>query len=356
MTTTILENSRIEKLTRQFSRSPLQLNNLQGADAEIIRLDPRGTVCIAATTDSIVEEIASGLYHNPYLIGWMTVMANMSDLAAVGAIPLGILISEVIPSDIPPELLSELQRGIQKACEACGSFVLGGDTNSGSQLLLTGCAFGTTSRDRLLSRVGAQPGDQLYSTGNLGIGNAFALQHLQHPRIAPDDVVPYQPFARLREGQSIAGVASSCMDTSDGVIATLDQLMRINHVGIDFRTEIQSCLHPQARLAASSAGIPPWYLLAGQHGEFELLFTVSRENELELLDIANGSDWKPLRLGVVIAEEEIRIPLYGRQAVLDTGKIRNLAFECGSDVRRYIQELSLIDNKCKEGALNHVNQ
>jgi thiamine-monophosphate kinase len=355
MTTRILENARIEALTGQFSRSPLQLNDLQGADAEIIRLDPQGTVCIAATTDSIVEEIASGLYKDPFLIGWMTVMANMSDLAAVGAIPLGILISEVLPADIPPEWLSDLQRGIQKATEACGSFVLGGDTNSGSQLLLTGTAIGTTSRDRLLSRVGARPGDQLYCTGILGIGNAFALQRLQHRLIAPDDIVQYQPSARLREGQSIAGIATSCMDTSDGLIATLDQLMRINHVGFEMKTEIESCLHPQAKLAATCAGIPPWYLLAGQHGEFELLFTVSCENELELLEIADGSDWKPLRLGRVIREEEIQIPLYGQQVVLDTGRIRNLALECGSDVRRYIQELSLIDNSCKEGALNHVN-
>ena len=57
MTTTITEHALIESLTRHFQRSPLQLNRLQEADAEIIRLDPRGNICLAATTDSIVEEI-----------------------------------------------------------------------------------------------------------------------------------------------------------------------------------------------------------------------------------------------------------------------------------------------------------
>jgi thiamine-monophosphate kinase len=354
MTTTITEINLIERLTQQFRRSPLQLNRLQEADAEIIRLDPRGSVCLAVTTDSLVEEIASGLYEDPYLVGWMTVMANMSDLAAVGAIPLGILISEVLPEDVPREWLAELQRGIEKACEACGSFVLGGDTNTGGQLMLTGCALGTTSRERLLSRTGARAGDRLYVTGFLGTGNAFALEHFRNHHHGSDETVSYQPFARLREGQSIAGIASACMDTSDGALTTLDQLMRVNHLGFEIDSAVESILHPQARLAAEGADLPPWLLLAGQHGEFELMFTVSPENEMKLLETAGRSNWQPFRLGRVIRCEEIRLPLYGRETVLDTGKIRNLAAECGTEIQRYIHELCLIDTTCRKGALEYV--
>ena len=354
MTMTISEISLIERLTQQFRRSPLQLNRLQEADAEIIRLDPRASVCLAVTADSIVEEIASGLYDDPYLIGWMTVMANMSDLAAVGAIPLGILISEVLPEDVPQEWLAELQRGIEKACEACGSFILGGDTNTGAQLLLTGCALGTTSRERLLSRTGAHAGDRLYVTGPLGIGNAFALEHFMNHQNGSNDAVSYQPYARLREGQSIAGIASACMDTSDGTLTTLDQLMRVNHVGFEIETDVESILHPQAKLAAAESGLPPWLMLAGQHGEFELIFTVSPQNELKMLETADRSNWEPLCLGRAIRDEEIRLSLYGRETVLDTGKIRNLAAECGSEILRYIQELCHIDTTYKEGATEHV--
>jgi thiamine-monophosphate kinase len=354
MTMTIAEISLIERLTQQFRRSPLQLNRLQEADAEIIRLDPRASVCLAVTTDSIVEEIASGLYDDPYLIGWMTVMANMSDLAAVGAIPLGILISEVLPEGVPQKWLAELQRGIEKACEACGSFVLGGDTNTGGQLLLTGCALGTTSRERLLSRTGAHAGDRLYATGFLGMGNAFALEQFMNHQNGSKETVSYQPYARLREGQAIAGIASACMDTSDGALTTLDQLMRVNHVGFEIESDVESILHPQARLAAAGAGLPPWLMLAGQHGEFELIFTVAPENELRMLETADRSNWQPLRLGRVIRDQEIRLSLYGRETVLDTGKIRNLAAECGSEILQYIQELCHIDTTYKEGAIEHV--
>lgn len=354
MTLTIAEISLIERLTHKFRRSPLQLNRLQEADAEIIRLDPRGSVCLAVTTDSIVEEIASGLYDDPYLIGWMTVMANMSDLAAVGAMPLGILISEVLPESAPQEWLAELQRGIEKACEACGSFVLGGDTNTGRELLLTGCALGTTSRERLLSRTGAHAGDSLYATGFLGMGNVFAFAHFMNHKNASDETLSYEPYARLREGQSIAGIASACMDTSDGTLTTLDQIMRVNHVGFEIESDVESILHPQTRQATVGAGLPPWLMLAGQHGEFELIFTVSPQNELKMIETADRSNWQPLRLGRVIRDEEIRLPLYGRKTVVDTGRIRNLAAECGSEIMQYIQELCLIDSTCKKGAIEHV--
>lgn len=354
MTTTIAEISLIEKLTQQFRRSPLQVNSLQEADAEIIRLDNEGSVCLAVTTDSIVEEIASGLYDDPYLIGWMTVIANMSDLAAVGAIPLGILISEVLPEGIPEEWLAELQRGVENACEACGSFVLGGDTNTGGQLLLTGCAVGTTRRDRLLSRTGAHAGDRLYATRLLGIGNAFALEHFTNHEDGSKKTISYQPYARLQEGQAIAGIASACMDTSDGALTTLDQLMRVNHVGFEIESDMDLILHPQAKLAAAGTGVPAWLMLAGQHGEFELIFTVSPENEMKMLETADRSNWQPLRLGRVIRNEEIRLPLNGRMTIVDTGRIRNLAAECGGDIRKYIQELCLIDSASKKGAIEHV--
>src|SRR5512141_3471353 len=96
----ILENQMIERLARSFRRSPGQVNRLNESDAEIVRLGTSDTR-IAVTTDSIVEEIASGLYDDPRMIGWMAAMANFSDLAAVGATPLGLLVAETLPADLP---------------------------------------------------------------------------------------------------------------------------------------------------------------------------------------------------------------------------------------------------------------
>ncbi len=97
MNSTILENQTVERLARTFRRSPCQMNRWNESDAEIIRLGDTG-VTLAITTDSIVEEIASGLYEAPYVIGWMAAMVNFSDLAAVGAAPAGLLIAETLPT------------------------------------------------------------------------------------------------------------------------------------------------------------------------------------------------------------------------------------------------------------------
>ena len=119
----ILENKLVNKLIESFERSPMQLNKPHESDAEIIELNDNTKLAI--TTDSISEEISTGLYDDPYFIGWMIVTVNMSDLAAVGASPLGILISEIIPKNFSDEKVTELQRGISDACKAYNTFVLG---------------------------------------------------------------------------------------------------------------------------------------------------------------------------------------------------------------------------------------
>ncbi len=353
MTNTVTENQFIEKLADQLKRSPMQMNKLHESDAEIIRFSYPSSEWLAVSTDSIVEEIVTGLYNDPYLVGWVTVMATLSDLAAVGAKPLGVLISEVLPRDYPDSSLVRLQQGIQNACALSDTYVLGGDVNSGEQLTMTGTAVGTVRNARFLSRIGCRPGDVLYSTNFLGTGNAFALSRFGG---ATDQRIEYRPQARLREGQCLSGIATSCMDTSDGVIATLDQLMRLNHHGFELDTDWESTLHPDAKEIAQWAGLHPWLLFAGQHGEFELLFTISQNLEKSFLRRARENNWHPLRLGKVIEEPAIYLPLYGDRVALDTGCIRNLAAELNGDIKLYIRRLLAFDYTIQKGAFQRVSE
>ena len=153
--TEILESAFIERLTRRLPRSPLQLNGLQETDAYLLRVPAVGLV-LALTTDWVVEEIESGLYSDPYLIGWMTVTVNASDLAAVGAEPIGLLLNETLPPDTAPEFIERLQEGIREACSASGLYVLGGDTNISTRLELGGSALGLIS-DRAIRDQDLEP-------------------------------------------------------------------------------------------------------------------------------------------------------------------------------------------------------
>lgn len=328
--TASLEVSFIDQLTRRFPRSAAQLNAPHESDAELIQL-PGGGV-LAVTTDGIVEEIEAGLYDDPWLAGWMSVVVSASDLAAVGADPLGIMVCETLPSDAAPAFIEALQRGIAAAARAHALPVLGGDTNRSARLALTTTALGIVADGKPLTRRGALPGDVLFSTGSLGLGSAYAFAKLRGGQC------DYQPRARLREAGILRSWASACMDTSDGVIATLHELGSRGGLGFAL-DDLPGVMHPAATRLAQHAGLPPWALLAGPHGEFELLFTVRRDRSQEFVAAAARQAWAPLRLGTVNDSGRVSIADGGLEVSIDAGRVRNLFQECDGDPGRFVRAL-----------------
>jgi thiamine-monophosphate kinase len=339
MSDPILENAYIERLVQGLPRSPRQLNRLQEADAELIRL-PGTNAVLALKTDSIVEEIETGLYADPYLLGWMTVTVNASDLAAVGAEPVGVLLNETLPPDPDDRYLTELQRGIREACVEYSLPVLGGDTNFSTHVQLGGFALGLVPDGRPVTRVGCRPGDLLYASGPLGSGGAYALAVLG-PAASGTERPRYRPRARIREGAVLRPFASCCMDTSDGALPTLDQLARLNGVGFRIERRLEDLLDSSAQRAA--ADFAPWMLLAGPHGEFELLFTEPLDRRAAFESAAAAASWNPLCLGVVTSETTICLPYEGASVPVDTARVRNLFVSVGGDVRAYVRGLLEID-------------
>ncbi len=334
MTNTNHEIELLDKLCGAFCRPPYQLNEVYTSDAELVHLWNDGGGILAATTDGLVEELASGLYQDPYLAGWMVVMANLSDLAAVGATPIGILLAETLPSHLDEGWLQSLQTGIADACKRCETYVLGGDTNFSDHLGLTASAFGMV-RGNPLTRRGCKPGDVLFSSGVLGSGNGFALN--QH--CGKNGSYAYLPVARVKEGTLAAEFGSAGMDTSDGAIATLDELMRLNDVGFIFDERWESAIDNAATDLAKSVGIPPWFMLAGSHGEYELLLTIPKQMVDQFLARANVDGWNPIRLGTVTPEAGLRMKIYGRMRFIDSARLRNIFFEHATDVDYCIKQL-----------------
>jgi thiamine-monophosphate kinase len=337
----ILENQSINKLIPGFKRSPYQLNKTHESDAEIIKLNDG---LLAITTDSISEEILTGLYDDLYLIGWMIVTVNMSDLAAAGASPLGILISEIIPKKYDQAKINDLQQGISDACNSYNTFVLGGDTNEGKSLVLTGTAIGIIPKERPITRLGCKAGDILFSSGKLGNGNAYAISKLISKT---NSFTKYKPLARIKESSMICAYASCCMDTSDGLIATLDQLMRLNNVGFELNDNWQTVIDDEALEFSKNLNVPPWLLFAGQHGEFELIFTIPNEIENSFLSEALKNELNPIELGRVIPDKEVKISLHKELISINTAFIRNLPIEANGDINHYLKMLLEYDYQIK---------
>jgi thiamine-monophosphate kinase len=337
----IIENKAINDLISGFERSPDQLNKPHESDAEIVQL---GNLKLAVTTDSISEEISTGLYDDPYLIGWMIVTVNISDLAAVGATPVGILISEIIPKDFSDDKLQKLQKGISDACKKYNTYVLGGDTNEGEKLVLTGTAIGIIKNENTLSRVGCNLGDILYSSGKLGIGNAYAISKL----ISKTNSSNYKPVAQIKFCKIICNYASACMDTSDGLIATLDQLMRLNNAGFELTKNPEKIIDEDSLNFSNKLSVPFWLLFAGQHGEFELVFTIPQSSQKSFLEDAAKNGFEPVELGKVIREREIKMKLHDKLVSINSEFIRNLPLKTKGDVNHYLKLLLEYDSELKK--------
>jgi thiamine-monophosphate kinase len=336
----ILENVAIERWAQHFARAPHQINERYTADSEIIAIpgwsDPR----LAVTVDTVAEEIAAGLYRDPFTMGWTSVMASLSDLAAVGAAPLGVLLSVAIDPERDEALIDGIAAGIESACRASGAYVLGGDTNASSNLSITVSSLGLIDGNNALTRVGCSPGDALYMTGRAGLGNALAAARLLD---APESAFSesfYRPRARLMEGRLLRSWASACMDTSDGLLATLDQLMRLNGCGFELQCDWIRILAPKALALCRCTGAPQWAMLAAPHGDFELVFTVPGAREHAFLADAREAMPDLTRLGVACADDAITLfDAAGRRATVDTATARNLFLSAREDCARYMRDI-----------------
>jgi len=201
-----------------------------GDDASLVRV-PRGETLLASVDVNVEGVHFRRDWLSPEEIGYRAVTAALSDLAAMGARPLGMLLSLMVPESWMPEL-GGLADGIGDAAKLFQSPILGGNMSSALELSITTTVLGSAFAP--LVRGGARPGDIVYVTGRLG-GAGTALARLQRNE-APGDTRArlVRPVARLREAQWLAGAGvTSAIDISDGLVADLRHVAAASGVHIE---------------------------------------------------------------------------------------------------------------------------
>lgn len=255
-----------------ISRITEMLGGLEHDDCAVIGIDGDYLV---VTTDMLHRETDFPAQATPWQIGWMCAAVNLSDIAAMGAEPLGVLIASGIPPETDVGFIDEIFRGIRDCVEAYGTEVLGGDTDAHRELTICGTALGRVSRGRILRRRGARPGDLLCTTGSLG-GAGAGLKALNLGRI---DLARrlLEPRPRLREGIALAGTGAvtAMMDNSDGLALSLHDLAEAGGTGFEIEYERIPIADEVKAIAESDDEALEMVLRAG--GDFELLFTVREE-------------------------------------------------------------------------------
>lgn len=218
-----------------------------------------------------------------YDLGYYLASANFSDVAAMGAKPIGLLTVIRYPPDMDDEVFASVLRGVQDACTDVGAPAIGGDTGGAERLILAGTALGVCPPGGALLRRGASPGDLLCMTGATGIAGA-AMAYLRKGELSAEIEACHRdtllaswkrPRARTDAGERLgsSGLATSALDTSDGLKAAIENIAAASGVG--FRVEEASIpVTDEVAAVCDHLGLDPMATVMGDSVDFELVFTV----------------------------------------------------------------------------------
>lgn len=257
----------VERLTARFAPGGEQPSAVllgPGDDAAVLAT-PDGRV--VATTDLLVDSRHFRRdWSAPEDVGRKAAAQNLADVAAMGAVPTGLLVGLAVPPDLAVDWLEALADGMRTECALLGATVVGGDVVRGETLTLAVTALGDLQGRAPVTRSGARPGDVVAVTGRLGWA-AAGLAVLGRGFRSPVSVVaahrrPEPPYA---EGPRAAVLGASAMvDVSDGLVADLQHVALASGVGIELDT---SRLEVPAKLSdvGGALGVDPmsWVLAGG---------------------------------------------------------------------------------------------
>lgn len=329
----------VSGLTKPFSRHPQQLNQQHQSDAELL-LQPDGSY-LAATVDTLLEEYHLGLIRDPFAVGWTTVIQSLSDLAAVAAEPIGILLSITLPHQLDQDWAGTFFKGAQAALEKHRTYCLGGDTSFGAEASFTCTALGRIQGYQPLMRVGAGPKDSLYVTGPLGSGNLLGISSQVDKTLWKALEAEYRPLARLSESQVLRPFMKCAIDTSDALLQAMALISALNKVGIDFR-HFPDLYDPRLIGLVKKIQFPLWLVNVFGLGEYELLFSVEKLKEKAFLKHAAQSGVPVLKVGETSEEPGIRLHMNGKIHELDVPYLLNLYSACPS-IGEYLKALIAYD-------------
>src|SRR5690606_10031715 len=210
---------------------------------------------VATSTDLLIEGRHFFPDVDPQALGHKSLAVNLSDLAAMGARPLGCVLGLALPQASEP-WVAAFARGFHALAEAHGCPLVGGDTTrSPRDLVISVTVFGAVAADRALRRDAAQAGDEIWVSGTLGAADvAYRLLDGQWPADAALLAATRQalewPEPRVALGQALSGIARAAIDISDGLVQDLGHILSASAVGAQ--------LHYDAMpVAAALQGLSP---------------------------------------------------------------------------------------------------
>jgi thiamine-monophosphate kinase len=288
----------IDHLTKNFEIQNASTLLSIGDDAAVIDHFGKQTVI---TSDMLIEGIHFDLMYTPLKhLGYKSVIVNLSDVFAMNATPTHITLNIAFSNRFSLEALDEFYEGVYAACEKYNVDLIGGDTSSSQKgFIISVTAIGEITAEKIVKRSGAQPGDLICVSGDLG-GAFLGLTllerekriYLEHPEIQPDLEDEQYIVGRLLKPEARRDIIeffdtknflpTSMMDVSDGLSSEILHICKQSNVGC-FLYEDKIPVNEQAKQYAYKLELDPTACALSGGEDYELVFTIKQENYENIL-------------------------------------------------------------------------
>jgi thiamine-monophosphate kinase len=266
-------------------------------------LNPVAGQEIAITSDMLVEGRHFFANTDPEQLGRKALAVNLSDLAAMGAKPIGFTLAIALPT-ADTAWLEAFSKGMFALANEYSCPLIGGDTTAGP-LTISITAFGSTPSGKAIRRSGAKAGDDIWISGTVGDAR-LALAALRHEINLSDDELKqieqrmHNPTPRVDLGIKLHGIASAALDVSDGLLGDLQHILNQSQVGAEIFLD---SLPKSASLKKQSAVIQNQFAASGGD-DYEICFTAPIGKRDAIAEISKVLNLPITRIGSITAKEK----------------------------------------------------
>ena len=279
-------------------------------DAALVDCPPGHRLVI--TVDQLIEGVHFLADDPPDTVAKKLLRRNLSDLAAMGAVPRHYLVTSALPKNRSDDWVERFAGGLAEDQRRFGVALLGGDsTSTPGPAALTLTALGEVAHGQEIRRAGAKPGDRIWVSGT--IGDAYlGLKTLrgEYPELAPEHraalVARFQlPDPRIELGPRLAGIAHAMIDVSDGLIADLGHICDTSRAGATVALE-KLPLSDAAKFVLAEGWAQPAALATGGD-DYELLFAAPPDAGPAIVALAQSLGLPISEIGVIESGGGVRL-------------------------------------------------
>jgi len=249
------------------------------------------------------------------------VVMNISDFAAKGVKPKVVLVSLGLPRKLKRRDIEEIGEGLNAGAREYAAYIIGGDTNEASDLMISLSLFGITKKNVLMLRSGAKPGDLVAVTGFFGKASAglkILIDGFKAPqktrKILVESVL--MPCARLKEGLALSQTktVTASIDSSDGLAWSLHETAKMSRVGFLIN---KLPIAEEVKEFARINGLDPLELTLYGGEEYELVLTIKPKLWKKAEKTVERVCGKLLPIGKVTPEKQVLLEIDGKRSIIE---------------------------------------